>query len=335
MVEAQPVIQTLARLVQGQEVQPGDWSGFADFCENHQLAGYAYFRLRQSGQSVPGPIQERWNTLLFRQGLDNQRRLAFLNQLAEELPQPWMLLKGPYLAQRFYGGVQCRHLGDLDILVPPELLAPAAAVLKRHGLTCKTRFWLPQKWSMPFLHALEWSSPQHQLDLHRCLRALPWIRFNMARLWQRRQTFRLASQVYSVPGDADCLLIHLLGLHDDVGRGDWKWKAMVDLFHMLQQMDSRMDWDDFFRERSQEGLEKLSRTLLLAVLQQLQANSCFPRLAAALSSTTLPRALQDGGLSGLSLAGLRLLWARLFDLPWPIAMGWWAISLPVRWYAHH
>lgn len=45
---------------------------------------------------------------------------------------PAVPLKGTYLAERYYGGLDGRLSGDIDILVPAELLAGARAVL--HGL---------------------------------------------------------------------------------------------------------------------------------------------------------------------------------------------------------
>jgi len=325
------MLSVVAGWLQGRAAEPYDWQSFVSFCERHLLAGYCYSRSRQLGQNLPDWVQARWGTLLFRQALDNQRRMQFLDRLSERLDCPWILMKGPYLAERFYGGLQFRHLADFDVLIHGPDLERVSGIFSDLGLECATRYWLPQSWSLAFLHALDWKG-ETPVDLHFRLRALPFLKIDMERFFQNHQVWNWRGREYRVPGDNDCLLVHLLGLQDDLGRRDWKLKSMVDIYLMLSQLDLSMDWSEFFAERRREGLETVSRSLLSTVLSRLQAKAQFPRLSRALAQGGTRVHVPD--FERFSALQARLWWSRVFDAPWPLALGWWALSLPVRWYAH-
>jgi hypothetical protein len=325
--------ELLVSIIKAEPLPHQDWLGFMEFCEAHRISGYCYFRLREMGVELPSEVQTCWNRKLFQQAVENQQKVEYLGRLQGELPVPWMLLKGPYLSKRFYGNLQSRHLGDLDLLVREEHLAQARRHLELLGLTCPTRALLPWSATLRFLHALEFRGEQ-SIDLHRTLRALPWVRFSMERLWTRAMTSILGGRTYVVPADSDSILLHLLGLHDDVGRGEMKLKSVVDLCLMVEEVDADFDWPEFFRERSREGLGLMSRVLLGAVLDFVGLHSKVPRLSKELAREPASLRFRFEEVESEPRWRSRIRWARLFDAPAWIALSWWLFSLPVRWYAH-
>ena len=324
----------LGRVLARQSLNPPDWMAFLRFCQSHRLLGFVYFRLRQAGQPLPEEADAFGRRALFLQGRENQRRISFLARLGELLEEPpaldFMLLKGPYLADRFFGGLQCRHLGDIDLMVHPSQVDAAGLRLQKAGLVCRTRRPLGRH----FLHALEYAGQDHSLDLHWCLRAWPFVRLDLKGFWERSRRFSLADTSYRVPADEDCLLLHLLGLHDDLGRGEASLKQAVDLYQMLGHLDPVMDWAGFFARRRGEGWQRSCQLLLLAVNEWLGTGQPFERLHQAVSGVVLSGELHWQELSRLPGWRSRWLWGRLFDAPWPIPMLWWLVSLPFRTYAH-
>lgn len=315
--------RTLTSLLHQRFCPPQDWKEFALNCERHQLAGFCFARLRQLGQAMPDEVAARWQRLLFRQGLENRQKMEFLEQLQQTLDCPWLLLKGPYLAERFYGGLQFRQLADLDLLVAAEDLEKAGRALQSLGLRLSTRSLISAGFSKHFLHALDWKG-KCSVDLHFRVRALPFLRLSPEQLFQRSQLWQPSGLRLRVPDDQDHFVLLLLGIHDDIGRGDWKEKALMDLWLMLEQLEGELNWEEFFAARRREGLERLSKNLLALVLERCQGWQKFSRLGSHLRPAPPPPRQRWRS---------RLWWAQQFDRPW-LALTWWGLSLPVRWHAH-
>jgi hypothetical protein len=65
------------------------------------------------------------------------QELLRLSRWFSEAGVPLITFKGLHLAHRYYGNLALRHFSDIDVLVPPEQLPEAWAVLQRHGYTCR------------------------------------------------------------------------------------------------------------------------------------------------------------------------------------------------------
>jgi hypothetical protein len=296
----------LQQLLRQEPLRDIPWSSWFDDCKRHQIAGFVATELQRQGYSLP----PEWRSHLFGQAQHNLGKLGFLEELSQNLQHPWLLLKGPYLAEAFYGGLQYRQLGDIDMLVAPEDLNRVSQQLQGLGLQRRVPR-LPWTWA---LHAWEWSKPGQSLDLHFRLRAWPWLNLDMKRLWSRSQNYRN----WRVPHLHDSLLMHLLGWVDDLGRGELKYKGCLDLWLMARQLQ---DWPAFWDERRAEGTHELARQALGWVAREWGQ---LPRELHCHDALNLP---------GSALAA-RWAWARCFQSRAAWALSWWLVTLPWRWWAH-
>ena len=326
-------IQVLRGLVQDNAIQPACWRAFEEFCRRHRIEGFVFFQYRKLGYDLPPDLTTRWRHVLFEQGRQNRMKLDCLEKIKKEIVVPWILLKGPHVALQYYDGLQKRHLGDLDLLVAPSDICSAEAGLQRLGLRRKTPYLAGRFLTLAFLHALEFEGHQ-AIDLHYRLRGLPWLKIDLRRFWADSELLRLGRETYRVPSPSDTLLLYILGLHDDMGRGNWQWKSWLDVVHILRHIDSLVRWEEFFSARKDEGLEEASKCLLQAAIDIFRAADMIPFLKAYLTHHP-PRSSVAPLLTKTSNAlQNRLLWAKLFDAPTPLPLIWWLLSLPVRYYAH-
>lgn len=305
-----------------------EWETFLRFCARNHIEGYVYREVKRLGARLPQETEKHFQHLLFKQTHHNERLLSFLARVDGLFDFPWMLLKGPHVAVEYCGGLHRRHIADLDILVSPAHWTRAEAVLSSVGLRCESRFLLGRRWSLPFLHALEFQGDGYRVDLHRRLRVLPWLNLREREFWERSRNWSFRGRSYRVPDAEGTLLLYLLGLHDDLGRGDWKWKTWVDLMHLLKAVDRQIDWASFFRRRGEEGIGRMSFAVIGECLQLFDSIEMEVRNHIQTGSPNFSLSDVRSPLSS------RLLWARLFDAPSTIALGWWFLSLPVRYFAH-
>jgi hypothetical protein len=91
---------------------------------------------------------------------------------------PWLVIKGPTLAEPVHGAVELRYYGDLDLLVPGRHLAAAMAALEEAGSEVLDRNWTLIGEQMKGEVHVRLPSGTH-LDLH-------WHLFNDA---ERRHLF--------------------------------------------------------------------------------------------------------------------------------------------------
>lgn len=141
----------------------------AAMVKRHHLAPFL-------GHAVPGCGGEA----LARQNLENLRRalartaaLAKLGGGLDEAGIPWLTVKGPVLAADWWGGVERRRAGDLDLAVAPGRVAEADAWLRGQGWRrTKPDFELtPKQWSsyVKYRHELGYVSGEDagiSVELH-------------------------------------------------------------------------------------------------------------------------------------------------------------------------
>jgi hypothetical protein len=156
---------------------PGvDWQAFVALVERHHLIPTVYRNLSSYAAGlVPAPVLA---ALRERAEHNRQRVLQLLLELgriSEWFSQagiPLCTLKGPVLAQRLFGDASLRTSTDLDLLVHPDRLAQADALLLEHGcqrvvpaipLTPRQRQAYQQEWyhSSYFL-----PEPHIHIELH-------------------------------------------------------------------------------------------------------------------------------------------------------------------------
>lgn len=104
-----------------------DWPALMDQADRHLIVPLVYRHLKTvDSQSVPALALEQMHALCQNRVIRMMAMAAAQQRLVQQILQPlgvaYVLLKGPSLAQRYYGGLGLRQCRDIDILVDPARL---------------------------------------------------------------------------------------------------------------------------------------------------------------------------------------------------------------------
>jgi hypothetical protein len=116
------------------QASPGELAALADLARYHRVAGLVYRSLQEAG-CQGGPV------VTLRAGYHNaaashlvvSSELGTVAQLLGDLPYPWLVVKGPALAELAYGDVGLRQYGDLDLLTSTAGFGPALEAIEHAG----------------------------------------------------------------------------------------------------------------------------------------------------------------------------------------------------------
>jgi hypothetical protein len=331
-----------ARLLRSRQASP---DAFLDLAVAHSLSVVVLRALEDS------PLREAFSPERI-EALESRRQewtkrslqfLAELERLAERFAaagQRLMLLKGPYLASRFYGGWDGREFVDLDLLVPAADRERAFRLLANAGYTPKSRVILAPRLTCYFVHAFDFASARAKVDLHWCLSRHPTFRMDEEAIWAGRRSHAVRGRPYDVLSDEHEVLFAVLSLLRDMERGKAKVKNVVDLICLLSAIDEGLDWDAFFAARRSDGTLRPAVNILGLCIDVAHAPDAVPRLHRTLvrhadHRVSVPPVrsplLFEPPLGGL---GNKLWCARIYEgsrLTW---LAWWVASLPFRMGVH-
>ncbi|HNV03098.1 MAG TPA: nucleotidyltransferase family protein [Vicinamibacterales bacterium] len=280
--------------------------------------------------------------------LESKRRLqsarsaalaASLDRLARAFIEdglPFLLLKGPYLAARFYGDADGREYVDLDLLVPRAGRARAWRLLENAGFARRSRALGGERLASFFVHAYDFAGRATGIDIHWRLTRQPSVRVDEDALWAGAGSFALGGRTFGVLSDAHEVAFHALSLLRDIERGRPKAKNIVDLVQIAASLDAAMDWDALLDAGRSDGTFGPMVNVLALCLDAAGAHGLAPRLAQALSRCAgrrgPARALDRPGhfAPAWMAAGNRWWAARAYDTSVPAWLLWWAVSLPFR-----
>lgn len=273
----------------------------------------------------------------------SMRLLAELQEIAATFTtagQSFMLLKGPYLAQRFYGDPRGREYNDLDLLVPTQGRARAFLLLARAGYIRRSRALLGARLTSHFVHAFDFARDGNFVDLHWCLGRHPSFRIDESRIWKGSQAYEIDGHRYEVLADEYEIVFAILSMLRDLERQSFKIKNLIDLVRILDAVEEHFDWHSFFEMRRSEGTLGPSVNVLGVCLDVAGGRNLYPNLRSMLAHHAQRRV---GGKTMLSPfvfapAGFRLgnkLWcAQAYDTSPAKSFLWWGASLPFRLAAH-
>lgn len=320
-----------------------DLIALVDFLVQERLGVYAYSALVDLNLQALFS-KAAWSLLEDQWRRQQQRNTELLDGLAgidrafQEAGIEYRLLKGMYLADRFYGGIDRRFTWDIDLMVRSADIPHALDLLDRLGFA-KPQFSLGlERFAPQVAHALECCRADGlSVDLHWAFRRLPGLTLDCDRLWRESGCHVLGGLSCPVPSDEYTLLQLLLGVAADVDRGLCRMRAVWDVYRVIQGM-ANPDWAQFLARREGEGSLKLVFNALALVLFRLDGQTEFPALTEALdaygeirliASKEQARTILERPAHGL--ANHRL-YARWQPLPqwqyWP----WWAATLPLRFF---
>lgn len=252
--------------------------------------------------------------------------------------QPFVLLKGPYLAARFYGDVLGREFADLDVLVPHRDRARAGALLEESGYRRRSATVLGATITSFFVHAFDYAAGAACVDLHWGVTRHASVRLDERKLWTRLRRFDVDGAPYDVLDEEHEVIFAALSLLRDIERARPKMKNVVDLIQILASVDAELDWSSLFT--AVDGTARPLVNVLALCLDVADAHDLTPRLAQALAAERARRVFcRDTGSAMLFRPaplgiGNKLWAARAYDSSLPAWLLWWAASLPFRMAVH-
>lgn len=236
---------------------------------------------------LPDRLLATWKEAYVRQWLANESRLQSFYEIRRSFiaaGEEFLLLKGPHLAQCFYGDLGERVYEDIDLLIPVE-----RAELCLDWLARELEFVSPVRshWLHRTLtHAKQVHRQDLDVDLHWGLRCHPSFSIDAARIWATRRTIALPGSKgakVEVLSDEYALVLSLLGIFDDLSRLESPVKGMIDAFLVLRRVDAETDWSSFLARRRAEGLDLIVADVLAMLLDLFEARPLLPALAASLA----------------------------------------------------
>jgi len=266
--------------------------------------------------------------------------LLRLAELFESRKQPFILLKGPYLASRLYGDILGREYVDIDLLIPSADRSNACVLLEKAGFQLYSRILLSEDLTGFFVHAFDFRAGQVAVDLHWNLSRHPSLHINEEQLWTQRTSFDLEGRSYDVLSDAHEVIFAALSLLRDIERGRPKLKNIIEIILIARVADARIDWDALLS--SGDGTAGPLAHVLRLCLEITDARNLVPSLAAALKRHGRNRTPNIPGVADSPLRfrpsffgiGNKLWAAHAYDTGMATWIIWWALSLPFRMAVH-
>lgn len=306
----------------------------------HQIAVPVLRRLDAAGATaaLPEPFVAR---LRRRDELQRRRTtslLALHSRLHAELERcglSYLLLKGPILARRLYGGLDEREFADLDLLIRPRDAAAVRQAIAGLGLRRRSRTPAGTALTTRIVHALDYVAPEGVVDLHWAIDRHPSLRLDPERIWRRAERQRLGDVDVAVATEADEILAACFGVVRDGERGRLKLKSLLDLQRWLAKPEP---WPELLRSaREQRALTPAVRALELAVTAFGLPAGVAPELTGALRDGASPRppaADLPALLRGTPSAAARRWAFHAWQANPLLNAAWWLASLPFRLAAH-
>ena len=268
-----------------------EFNQFRAFTDLHHLSGYLYLHIK--GCPLEGLFPpEQLEYLGRRYALQRQRcdeillEAAHIQDTFKAAHQSVLFLKGPFVAQQFYGDMHQRFHWDIDILVPREDVLAADQLLRGAGYSKLSLVLVGNNAMTRFTHTYDYhkriggpdQSVQRQylpLDLHWSLRSHFSYRLNYENIWEQQEECQLQGRSFPVLSAEYALVMNVLGIFCDIELGTTRLKSFLDLYKMLDAVDSGMDWDAFFEQRTSENIFMIVLNVIDLLLVVLECRSRF------------------------------------------------------------
>ncbi len=242
--------------------QPLDWAHIVKIAERNAVLPLVSWNLIQNFNSLlPSGFREDLNNNFqshVRHNILLTGKLIEVVKLFQSNDTPVMPFKGPLLADQVYGNLALRRYSDLDILVQPDDLEKAVALLLSIGYTPMTdAYWLENiKLCLKQKKDIKFVSKENNIyiELHWRL-SKPYfdVPIKPEHLWQQAEIASLGGiQVSTL--SFNHLLIYLC-LHGS----KHAWDRLAWICDVNELIGSRkpVDWEHIFEEAAQLGCENV------------------------------------------------------------------------------
>jgi Uncharacterised nucleotidyltransferase len=318
---------------------------FAQFIARHRLQLFVWSQLQGSllRQALPRQWLDQLKALSLKQWAAQERVMRELMQLSSLLTaagHEFIVLKGPYIAARFFGSMDRREFSDLDILIRRDDLAAVERLLRNHGYGRKSNVLISRDLTAHFTHALDFAKPNLALDVHWLLSANAGHSLDYDAIWRHRQTFVLRNRNFFVLSDEYEVVFSLISIFKDLERGAARLKTFVDLYFILSALSSALNWEQFLENRRRERILQISVYVLALFLELFDCADRFPEVATAIAGKRqLFKRVSSDDLAALLEASPGALrnkqWAAgIYECSRLHVFLWWLVSLPFRLAVH-
>jgi hypothetical protein len=161
---------------------------------------------------------------------------------------PVLLLKGVVLARRLYGGIDRRPQHDVDLLVHRHDARRAGQLVRSLGYARQRRD----------SHAVTMQRGAVQVDLHRRLRSAPAYGIDETAAWRTAHEEMIAGTRLRTLSDETTLALIVTSLVEDIAFGMAKMTSLCDIWLLLRHLDATTDWEAWFSQRAEEGLDAIA-----------------------------------------------------------------------------
>ncbi|HEX2466269.1 MAG TPA: nucleotidyltransferase family protein, partial [Thermoanaerobaculia bacterium] len=315
---------------------------FLDFARENGIAGDLVVLAQDAGGGVSAvfdPIIAELIESARRQRQVNRRVLAHLDEVAEIFERRGIesiLLKGPHLSLGYYGSLDQRRMGDLDLLVRRRDLRAASAALVEGGYASRTGAPLGMAATLRFVHHLEHEKDGVPVDLHHQIRVHPTFRLDEEEMWRTAGRLDLGSRTVRVLSDHYVLVTLILSIHNDVGLGTADLHPFFDLDRVLARVGDGIDWKEFFAARRRERAETIAANVLALHTLLMGGARRHSALSAEIESRAESLVLEPRRrayvelIQGASLAAKKRWAFEQLETSLSAATLWWLLGLPVH-----
>lgn len=226
------------------------WTALIEMATRHGVAPLLYERLKVPGlaERVPDGALNRLRSEYVNTAACNMRLYEQLGVLLRALRAagiPVIVLKGAYLAEQVYRNIALRPMGDIDLLVPPNLAREAWRVVKELGY----RLLYPATETLIPLFGKDFvcrvPGDLAPVEVHWTIRlAEEKGSMETEELWQDTQLIRLAETDAATLSVQDFLLhlcLHASYQHEF----NFGLRTLYDIALFVEQFKGKIDWPVF------------------------------------------------------------------------------------------
>lgn len=330
--------QGAAQLLKSEDV---DFVSFNKFAWGNHIAGtmYSILSVSELRTLFPRELLESFKASYLEQWTKNERLLNEISSLSEIFDwagKDVIFLKGPFLAERFYGNIDRRAISDIDLLVKKEEIDVIDRMLEKNGYLRKSFIFPKRALATYFTHHFEYERNGIELDLHWNLSVHFSFSINYERLWRENKLYEFHGKKYRVLSDEYELVFQILSIFRDMELGTITLKSFLDVYMILKHTGGSTDWDEFFACRRNEGVYKISINILDMALWLLDCRSEYAELAIYIDQNgrLIKARDSDQKLGLLNRSGFSFKnkeWALgLYSTSPLFSFLWWVVSLPFK-----
>ena len=332
-----------AELLRDGSVRPDD---FIRFVEQHWLQLLVFPLL--NGSPARKWLPPKWLVELKTHSLQRWvtqeglvRELIGLSTLLKAGGHEFILLKGAYLAERFFGGVDRRPFSDLDILIRRENLAAVERLLCANGFVANSSTLLSRRLTTYFTYSFDFVKPNVMVDLHWRFSAQLTHRLDYQAIWRQKQVFTLRRHRFWVLPDEYEIVFNLISIFKDLEMGIARLRSFVDLYFILSRVSDQLDWEAFFEHRQREKVLRISVSILDLFCKLFDCRDEFPKMATMVAREQqrikiVPVKHHRALMEAVPGAARNKIWASdLYECSRFTLFLWWVVGLPFRIAVYH